>query len=169
METSQSAGETLVVALLFGRDFLGFCIFASEVTVLTRKVPDVVNPNSQGVGSHCTLAECSFSAPWNISGVYTLSITPFPLLWDTRCAGPWPNIPLSHSFCVNWSYCHPPCISFQYFSHLLEFESLYFIGHIHFLLSDIWRQIHCKYTWALLYFIYYFGIDPLNSQSHAFV
>jgi len=59
METSQSAGETLVVALLFGRELLGFCIFASEVTVLTRKVPDLVNP----LGSHCTLAECSFNAP----------------------------------------------------------------------------------------------------------
>lgn len=42
METSlrvaQSAGETLVVALLWGR-ILGLCVFASEVTVLMKKGP----------------------------------------------------------------------------------------------------------------------------------
>lgn len=42
-------------------------------------------------------------------------------------------------------------MSFQYFSHLLEFELLYFIGHTHFLLLSIWGQICYKYVQTLLY------------------
>lgn len=80
------------------------------------------------------LSAPSLTPPGNVSELYPPSLT---LLWGTNCLGPWiqwinmETQIIKSWFSIKWSGCHSTYMSFQYFSHILEFE-------YHFVFFDIY-------------------------------